>query len=496
MPDISKQLWNIKHQDEEQQTKALAQNLGLGYIDLVNYPLAQDVLLVPSQQQIEQWQFIPYLKVGEVVKVALTQAPSQPLKALLSQLFPGLKIELAICSQTSFRAGLGLYQKYFQQQAAQRKVQQVKTGVEFTKIIKNLQDVAEQIKKVSTSQLVDLILSGAVITRSSDVHLEPTKQNCRLRFRIDGVLQDVADLSLEQYQGLNSRIKNLAGLKLDIKQRPQDGRFSQMAANQLLDIRVSSMPGSFGEVMVMRLLLPGSSLLSLDQLGFNAEVLGLIREAMTKPHGMILNTGPTGSGKTTTLYAILKELNQPTVKIITIEDPIEYQLPGINQTQVNKAANYTFANALASAVRQDPDIIMVGEIRDSDTAKIALQAALTGHLVLTTLHTNNSASAIPRLLDMGIEPYLLAGSINLIIAQRLVRRLAKSGQDSYLGRIPIAEALKPSSELNELIGRKASIEEFEQKAKELGMQTMLEDGLEKVAQGLTARAEVERVTRE
>ncbi|TSC93252.1 MAG: Uncharacterized protein CEN89_156 [Candidatus Berkelbacteria bacterium Licking1014_7] len=505
MPDISTQIWSIHHEQEEQKTQELAQSLRLSYVDLVNYPFAPDAILVLPKTEIEKHQFIAYLRVGKIVKVASVGAPTVQQKNLLIKYFPNFEFNFSICSQTGFKFALSQYDRLVELATTQKKIQEKKRGAEFVKIIRNIRDIALHIKKVSTTELLDLTLNGAVITRASDIHLEPTETDCRLRFRIDGVLQDVARLTLEQYKALNSRIKNLAGLKLDIAAKPQDGRFDYIASDHRVDLRVSSMPGSGGEIIVMRLLLSDNPLLTLSQLGLNKEVSALTKEAISKPHGLILNTGPTGSGKTTTLYAILNEINKPEIKIITIEDPIEYQITGINQTQVDKIAGYTFANALASAVRQDPDVIMVGEIRDPETAKIALQAGMTGHLVLSTLHTNTASGAIPRLLDMGIEPYLLAGSINLILAQRLVRKLCSAckgkgcdecQKSGFLGRLIIAEALKPTSEFNELIMRKASVEEFEQKAKALGMKTMSDDGLEKAKLGLTTREEVERVTRE
>ena len=505
MSDLSGQIRSIKHGQEEQAVASQAKVWQMLYVNLSGYPVNQEALLKTAKTNWEKLSIVPYLKVGKIVKVATVSQPSPNVKDFLTGLFPDSTIEFSLCSKTSLDEALSLYDNYQKSQASHKAEQTKKTGVQFTKMIKRLEDVAANIKKVSTSELLDLVINGAVITSSSDIHLEPAKNNCRLRFRIDGILKDVAILSTEQYRAILSRIKNLAEIKLDINVKPQDGRFSMTASGKPVDIRVSTMPGPDGENVVMRLLLSESQLLCLKDLDFSPEVFQLIKEAISKPNGMILNTGPTGSGKTTTLYAILSELNKPPVKIITIEDPIEYKIPGVDQTQVDSEAGYTFANALSSAVRQDPDILMVGEIRDTDTAKIALQASLTGHLVLSTLHTNTASGAIPRLLDMGIEPYLLAGSINLIIAQRLVRRVCQNcaGKNAkcevclgsgYKGRVPIVEALKPTTEFNELITRKASIEEFENKAKEQGMKTMLGDGMEKVGQGTTTKEEVERVT--
>ena len=505
MSDLSGQIRSIKHAQEEQATKNQAQVWQMPYVNLSGYPVNQEALLKTKKADWEKLGIVPYLKVGQIIKVATAIQPSPSITNFLKSLFSDSEIEFSLCSRTSLDEALSLYDGYVKAQASHKLQQTKKTGVQFAKMIKKLEDVAINIRKVSTSELLDLVVNGAVITGSSDVHLEPTKNNCRLRFRIDGILKDTATLSSEQYRAILSRIKNLAEIKLDINAKPQDGRFSMTASGKPIDIRVSTMPGPDGENVVMRLLLSESQLLQLKDLDFSPEIFKLIQGAISQPNGMILNTGPTGSGKTTTLYAILSELNKPPVKIITIEDPIEYKIPGIDQTQVDALAGYTFSNALSSAVRQDPDILMVGEIRDTDTAKIALQASLTGHLVLSTLHTNTASGAIPRLLDMGIEPYLLAGSINLIIAQRLVRRICYdcAGKNpkceicqgsGYKGRVPIVEALLPSTEFNELITRKASIEEFENKAKALGMKTMLADGMEKVSQGITTKEEIDRVT--
>ncbi|OGD66254.1 hypothetical protein A3F08_02545 [Candidatus Berkelbacteria bacterium RIFCSPHIGHO2_12_FULL_36_9] len=278
-----------------------------------------------------------------------------------------------------------------------------------------------------------------------------------------------------------------------------------MVSGKQVDVRVSTLPTAYGESVSMRLLLKDSKFIKLDELGFNPEGIKIIREAISKPHGIIFNTGPTGSGKTTTLYAILSELNKPSVKIVTLEDPIEYRIKGVDQSQIEPEAGYTFATGLRSVLRQDPNIIMVGEIRDADTATTAINAAMTGHLVLTTLHTNNAPSSIPRLLDMGVKPYLLGGTINLIIAQRLVRMICQNchgkgcevcNQSGFKGRTVVAELLVPTKEIEDLINKGASVREFEEAAKKAGMISMLEDGMKKVAAGITTKEENDRVTRE
>lgn len=571
MDEITKELIKLRREQEEQATSMLADKLKLGYVDLLFYQIAPEVLKIIPKDQAIKHQMVAYLRIGKEVKVAtarvVTQRERDWIKIYVQRL--GYESEVLLCSASSLTAALSQYRRLSQASTLQATQTKNAAPADFSQIIKSVKDVAEQTQKASTSDLFNLILAGGVNTDASDIHIEPAETSTRLRFRIDGVLQDVAQLSLEQYAGLLSRIKILAGLKLDIKDKPQDGRFEYQLSGRTIDLRISTLPSSYGEALVLRLLLAGQELKTLAELEFPQMVLDKISEAMAKPHGMIINTGPTGSGKTTTLYAILVELNRPGVKIITIEDPIEYRLPGLDQTQVDSVSGYTYEIGLRGALRQDPDIIMIGEIRDPGTAKIALQAALTGHLVLTTLHANTASAALPRLLDMGVEAFLLAGSINLIVAQRLVRkicpacggtgflttpdqprsepilassseaagstrstdlphttggagtmpdrspRVSSPGQGlawptgtsqqsncpacqgtAYRGRTPIVEALVPTHEFNELIARKATVEEFEQKAKDLGMNTMYEAGLEKVQQGITTTEEVERVTRE
>jgi type II secretory ATPase GspE/PulE/Tfp pilus assembly ATPase PilB-like protein len=350
-----------------------------------------------------------------------------------------------------------------------------------------------------------VIFAGAVNTDASDVHIEPAENDCRLRLRIDGVLQDIANMPIESYKKLNSRIKYSAKLKMDVTTVPQDGRFQFTNNDEEIDVRVSTLPTPYGELIEMRILRYKTQLLNLEQLGFDEENVNQIKEAVTKPNGIIFCVGPTGSGKTTTLYAILSFLNKPAIKIITLEDPIEYKVPGVDQSQIDPARGYTFAKGLKAALRQDPDIIMLGEVRDAETAQIALHAALTGHLVLTTLHVNSAPAALPTLIEMGVPTYLLAGCINLIIAQRLVRKICTKCEGKkcqvchmtgFLGRTAISEVLQPNQKIEELIAQKASLRQFNEAAKVQGMRTMMEAGMDKAQLGVTSKEEVLRVTRE
>ena len=390
-----------------------------------------------------------------------------------------------------------------------------------------------------TSEVVRVLLGAALIMRASDIHIEPTEEHTQIRFRMDGLLHDVALISPAQYQGLLSRIKLLSALKLNITNRAQDGRFT-IAGEQLMEIRVSSLPSEYGESLVLRVLNP-KNILSLQELGLRDDLLAIFRKEITKPNGMIVVTGPTGSGKTTTLYAFLREINQPEIKIITIEDPIEYHLEGISQTQVHPEKGYTFASGLRAIVRQDPDAILVGEIRDAETADIALQAALTGHLVLSTLHTNDAAGTITRLVSLGAKPVNIAPALNLVVAQRLVRRVCeacasftqiskeelalikreldhlgagikpeigstmklarakgckKCANSGYKGRVGLFEAIVMDDELQELVLESPSVTQLKKKAVERGMITLRQDGLLLVLRGITTMEEIERVTAE
>ena len=408
------------------------------------------------------------------------------------------------------------------------------------KTINNISDFKKAIEKniqEDTSKLLETILFGAISLYASDIHLEPKEDNVRLRIRLDGMLHDVLFFQKETYHFLVSRIKLLAGLKLNIHDKPQDGSFSIVLPNKEIEIRTSSLPADWGESIVMRILNP-ESLRSVEDLGLRGDLLKTLDKEIKKPNGMIIVTGPTGSGKTTTLYAFLKKIQNPEIKIITIEDPIEYRLKGISQTEVHPEKGYDFPNGLRSIVRQDPDVILIGEIRDLETAQIAIQAALTGHLVLSTLHTNDAAGAIPRLISLGAKPANIGPAINVIIAQRLVRRVCKkcvslkpASQEElalikndlskvpkkiklpkikndillphpvgckycnftgYKGRIGIFEAIVVDEDLQDLILKNPSIHEIKKMAQAKGLVTMRQDGLIKVIQQITTIEEVER----
>jgi type IV pilus assembly protein PilB len=394
------------------------------------------------------------------------------------------------------------------------------------------------VKEVPVSKIVDLIITQASQSKASDIHIEPEDEQTLVRFRVDGMLHDVLRLPFSLHEQVVSRIKVLARLRTDEHLSAQDGKLQLKINNEDMDVRVSVVPVVGGEKIVMRLLVSKSRRFSLLDLGFNEKDLDKVNNGFKKPHGMVLSTGPTGSGKSTTIYAMIKMINSRERNIATIEDPVEYEIAGVNQIQVNAKTNLTFADGLRAILRQDPDVIFVGEIRDEETAGIAINAAMTGHLVFSTLHTNDAATTLPRLMDMNIEPFLVASTVNVIIAQRLVRKICDrckysqmlSHEDmtkdlpewivkkhfsvkkqtrayrgkgcpvchltGYQGRIGVFEVLEISDAIRELISAKADADVINKKAIEEGMQTMLEDGIEKVRKGFTTLEEVLRVTKE
>ncbi|MCX6722098.1 MAG: GspE/PulE family protein [Candidatus Staskawiczbacteria bacterium] len=411
--------------------------------------------------------------------------------------------------------------------------------------VKNIGDFKKKIGEYlveNITELLDVILYGAITLNTSDVHIEPEEKDARLRIRLDGILQDVVFFEQDAYHHLISRLKLLSKLKLNITDKPQDGRFTIEVADSLIEVRTSSLPSEYGESIVMRILNP-KSLISLEELGLRDDLYKTFQKEIEKPNGMIIVTGPTGSGKTTTLYAFLKKIQNPEIKIITIEDPIEYHLKGVSQTQVAPDKGYDFSDGLRSIVRQDPDVILVGEIRDLETAKIALQASLTGHLVMSTLHTNDAAGTIPRLVDLGVESSSVASGLKMAVAQRLVRKVCKKCSTTikptasqlsdikkglknlpkgvkipdldkikiakikeggceacnfigYKGRKGLYEAFLVDSEMEKFILKNPPVSEIRELAIKKGMVTMYQSGLIDIAEGITTFEEVARVVEE
>jgi type II secretory ATPase GspE/PulE/Tfp pilus assembly ATPase PilB-like protein len=413
---------------------------------------------------------------------------------------------------------------------------------EIEKEIKNVSQLKEKIEQSlnkTATEILEVLLGGGIFLEASDIHIEPEEEKSKLRIRLDGILHDVMDLDLKIFKILLSRIKLISRLKLNITDRPQDGRFTILMREMTIEVRTSTLPAEWGESIVMRLLNP-KSLIEMGALGLRKDLIEIFEREIKRTTGMIIVTGPTGCGKTTTLYAILKRINKPEIKIITIEDPIEYHIKGLSQTQVNPKKGYSFATGLRSIMRQDPDVILVGEIRDLETAEIACQAALTGHLVFSTLHTNDAAGAIARLIDLGVKPVSIAPAINMVVAQRLPRRVCKkcvkfvspSLKDlkkikeglkgvrkeilpssffdqnfkipkakgcpdcnftGYRRRIGIYETFLVDDEMERFILKSPSIVDMRDLAMKKGMVLMYQDGLIKVLEGITTIEEVERV---
>ncbi len=516
---------------EEQFMKALGIFLHWPFYRLVELSLDEEVLRLLGPKQVEKARAIPVRLDGN----RLTVATDRPLRLeLFDQLREnsGYDIKLALITTGDFNEA---FKKYYE-----TSLESVATVLEdfqedeLTQYYASSDLSAQAVSPESLAneapiiRLVNTIISGAVKAGASDIHLEPFENHIRLRYRIDGVLQEVQPPPKPLYPAVTSRIKLMAGMDITERRIPQDGRIKIRLEAREIDIRAAVMPTLYGEEIVLRILNRESILLGLEQLGFSPANLQQFRELIQKPHGMVLVTGPTGSGKTTTLYAALQMLNEPTRKIITIEDPVEYQLQGVNQIQLNPKLNFSFAQGLRTVVRHDPDVILVGEIRDRETAEVAIQSALTGHLVFATLHTNDAPSAFTRLIDMGIEEFLVASTVQGVLAQRLVRRicpfctvsyqpsaseleLVEQPEDcqfkrgigceqcnniGYRGQIGIFELLISNEEMERLIMERANTGKLREAALRHGMVPLRADGLEKVRSGLTTLSEIMRVTRE
>jgi type IV pilus assembly protein PilB len=514
---------------DENLTELIANFLGLPFVELVNTSIPKDILTIIPEVVARKQRIISFNRDKDGLHVAMADPNNIEILAFLKKK-TGLPVVVHLASEKDIENAIGLYAKDI--------------GHVFDEIIR------ENVEKANATtaglgadlpiiKIVDIIISYAYQNKASDIHVEPQSEVSLTRFRIDGVLHDVVTLPLAIHPQIVSRIKILSGLRIDEHQSAQDGKFQFTTPSEKLDIRVSVVPITAGEKVVMRLLSERSRQFSLESLGFSNEDLEKTQAAYRKPYGMLLSTGPTGSGKTTTMYGILKIINQRGINISTIEDPVEYEMEGVNQIQVNPKTNLTFAAGLRSILRQDPNVILVGEIRDEETASIAISSAMTGHLVLSTIHANDAAAAIPRLLDMKIEPFLLASTVDVIIAQRLVRKIhipcriseevsietiaPHVGIDvvrrvfgkekkkvriykgkgcpldygtGYEGRIGIFEVMVMNDKIRAAIMERKDAATIQKIAVETGMRTMIQDGLEKVAQGLTTLEEIVRATKE
>ena len=430
----NKKIDELRHQEEEDLVAMLASTkFNIPYVDLAAQVINNDALRILSEAESRELEVGPFDLVGKKLFLAV-RSPLAPgaIEAEKLATGRGYTVVLHMASQASIAKVLTRYQDLSYATASRSGGLDISQDVLvlMTEKVKTVEDAMVHIKAAladtsqhAISRILETILGAGIALGASDVHLEPEEDAVKLRLRLDGVLHNIMSFEPRTYQMLNSRIKLLSGLKLTIKNNPQDGRFSSFLNDKEINYRTSLIPGAYGESIVLRILNPESIQVQLDALGITPALYEIFMREIKKPNGLILLTGPTGSGKTTTLYAFLQKIYRPEIKIITIEDPIEYHLPGITQTQTDHKQGYTFLEGLRSSLRQDPDVIMVGEIRDAETAKIAVESALTGHLVFSTLHTNNASGVIPRLIDLEVNPKILVSALSCSIAQRLVRRL-------------------------------------------------------------------------
>lgn len=514
-------------------TQAKAEILNTPYIKLAGRAIAADVLNLIPEPAARRYSIIPFEKKGDELWVAM----ADPLDIQITQFIEkraGLRVK-------PFLAQTDDIIKAISDQYAQNLTSDVTSALREVASVKPAEEAEagpEILREAPVSNIIDQLLEYAIKSRASDIHIEPQEDRTRVRYRIDGILQEKILLPKGVHDALISRIKILSVLKIDEKRLPQDGRFTFSYGENIVDLRVSTVPTVFGEKVVLRLLPKSAGAPTLLELGLRGSSLKSLENQLTRPHGIILICGPTGSGKTTTLYSVLSKISSTKVNVVTIEDPVEYQIPGVNQVQVNTQVGLTFASALRSFLRQDPNIIMVGEVRDTETADLAIQAALTGHQVFSTLHTNFAAGSPPRLLDMGIEPFLLTSALNAAMGQRVVRKICphcrvefnippemveniKSvlgkylprssnaplrffkgkgcsfcGNTGYVGRVGIFEVLVITEQISKLILEHASSGAIEQAAIAAGMVTMKQDGYLKVLEGLTTMEEVLRVAQD
>ena len=540
---FQKKMGSVSVKEQERLAAGLATDLNLPHIDLEKFPVSQESLRQVTREEAEKSRTVCFYSAPEEVKLGAVD-PKDDLVGAIAQKIEekrGFTPSLYVISQPSFERVLKLYDTLPTIKPITKDIE-IKAG-DLEKVKADVTDFAsfqEVLNRRSTTDLVTLLLGLALKIDASDLHVEAEEGQIVIRVRLDGILHDAATLSKELYKQLISRIKLTAGLKINVTDNPQDGRFTIKLADGNVDVRVSTIPTVWGESIVMRLLDQSRKGLGFDKLGLSGDAFEKLKSEIKRPNGMIITTGPTGSGKTTTLYAILTILNEPGVKIITLEDPVEYKLQGINQSQIDHSKDYTFAKGLRSILRQDPDIAMVGEIRDLETADTAIQGALTGHLILSTIHTNSASGAIPRFISMGVKPFLLAPALNAVMGQRLVRRICEkckkevklsveerkrveeiiarmpekvkretekrelkffvgSGCSAcnklgYKGQIGIYEILQITQEIQHMI-LSGQVTEYDMEAKAVadGMVTMVQDGVLKSLDGITALGEVFRV---
>lgn len=539
-----KKLESLRKEEEEELARILSQKYQLDYVDLSKESISTDALRLIPETAARSAEVAAYDRIGKKISVAIHTPNSEKVVAVVDDL------KRRSYEPTLYMASSGSLQRAWDHYKDISFAVETQAGLldisnetinKILATVHTLDDTRVQVKEVlamkriyKISRMLETMVAGALANQASDIHVEPEEAMVRVRFRIDGVLMELLTFDHETFDLILSRVKLLSGLKLNIKNAPQDGRFSVRIDNKDIEIRTSILPGAYGESIVMRLLDPHTIGLPMEDLGLEPAMLDLLDKELQKPNGMILNTGPTGSGKTTTLYAFMRRVYSPDLKILTIEDPVEYHLDGIVQTQVNKKG-YTFATGLRSALRQDPDIIMVGEIRDEEVAETAVHAALTGHLVFSTLHTNSAAGAFPRLVDLGVDPSILGSAVNIAMAQRLVRILdrdhmkevplegkykdfvekvietfpdksiippykgvsyapdPKDGFTGYKGRKGVFEAIRMTKEIEDVVKNGGGAREIKEAAKSQLIPDIYQDAVIKILHGVTSCEEVERV---
>jgi type IV pilus assembly protein PilB len=545
----SKQLKELRDKDAESLAQMLAAKYGFKYADLTLTPINLDALRIVPEKLAREAQLAPFNVVAHRLDIAVL-SPNLPktVEVIADLEQKGYQVTKTLVSTNSLEIVWKRYKELSFSEETQAGALEIagEQLEQFLESVHSLDDVRKMIEEKlggtgslrnrKTSSILEIILAGGLATGASDIHLEPEEEYARLRYRIDGVLTEIMNFDTHTYTLLLSRIKLLSGLKLNIHENAQDGRFSIKIKESEIEIRTSALPGAYNESLVMRILNPDSISVPLESLGIEPHLLSVIMHELSRPNGLILTTGPTGSGKTTALYAFLRKIHNASIKIITIENPIEYHLPGIVQTQTDTEKGYTFLSGLRSALRQDPDVIMVGEIRDHETAEIAVNAALTGHLVFSTLHTNNAAGTFPRLIDLGIDTKILSSSISISMAQRLARKLCenckkeqevndtdkalferilknlarpeevpqrtkmwsavgcdKCNHTGYKGRVGLYEAILMNEAIEQVLRENPSEREIWKAALPQGINTMQQDGVIKVLRGVTSLDELERV---
>lgn len=530
--------------EEEKLTEIKGKVLGVPYVNLIGKDIPGDILNIVSRDVAENYQAISFEKADNVLRIGLVDPRN--FRAIEAMEFLAkeqrLSVEFYIISSSSFKEAVKKYEILKKEVEKALELARERFVPEREKE-EEVPIEEEVIKRAPVSKMVSMIMRYAVENKASDIHIEPGPTESRVRYRIDGVLRSRLTLPKYIHPAVVARIKVLANLKIDETRIPQDGRIRQIISGRDVDFRVSTLPLIDNEKVVMRVLETGTAVASLEELGFGKKSIEIIIKNIRKPHGLFLITGPTGSGKSTTLYTILTMLNREGTNIVTLEDPIEYFIRGVNQSQIRPEIGFTFATGLRALLRQDPNIIMVGEIRDNETAELAIHAALTGHLIFSTLHTNDALGAVPRLIDMKVESFLLSSTLNAIIAQRLVRRICKDckekvevpqdilkvvrdelaqipkevvpakflseplnfwhgkgcsrcGGEGYKGRLVIAEILEATENLQNIIARGFNIDEVKEEIKKQGMISLKRDGILKALEGLTTIEEVMRATQE